>query len=93
MAELSSPIPNASWPVFSQISRGQNFRVHNCQRARADSRKLDKQSLLPKKELRLLTNLRLLPPSSPYSLASSTNEARDVVLILRCSSYMSGVYG
>ena len=56
MAELSSPIPNASWPVFSQIPRGQNFRV---------SRKLDKQSLLPKKELRLLTDLRLLPPAPP----------------------------
>jgi len=46
----------------------------NAREPLADSRKLDKQSVLPKKEIRLLTNLRLLPPSSPYSLASSTNE-------------------
>jgi len=73
MAELSSPIPSTLWPVFPQILHGQNFCVHSCQCAQADSWKLDKQGLLPKKELHLLTNLQLLPPSSPYSLASSTN--------------------
>ena len=72
MAELSSPISNIVagfrparifvWPEFLPM------------RASPDSRKLDKQSVLPKKELRLLTNQRLLPPSSPYSLASSTNK-------------------
>jgi len=42
---------------------------------------LDKQWVLPKKELRLLTKLRLSPPSSPYSLASSTNDASAKVQI------------
>jgi len=39
---------------------------------RADSRKLDKQCVLPKEELRLLTHLQLRDP--PHSLASSTDK-------------------
>ena len=77
IAESSLPIPNTFWPGFSW-----GFlifvRPGSYQRVLAESRELDKQSLLPKKELRLLTNLRLLPPSSPYSLASSTNQLRKI---------------
>ena len=47
----------------------------------ADSRKLAKQISLPKKEIRLLTNLRFLnPPAlrvSQARLTSSTNNSRD----------------
>ena len=55
---------------------------HVAQHAQANSQKLDKQSVLPKKELCLLTNLRLLPPSSPYSLTSLTNHIRIVMFSL-----------
>jgi len=71
VAELSSRIPNIFWPVLSRIFVWLEF----CRRMQlAESQKLDKQSLLPKKELLLLINVRLLPPSSLCSLASSTNE-------------------
>jgi len=64
------------WPGFHAARDlcGWDLFGHVALCARADSRKLDKQITLPKKEIRLLTNLRLLPPSSPYSLASSTNK-------------------
>jgi len=45
------------WPVKCEILRTRSV-------ASADSRKLDKQRVLPKKEIRLLTNLRLFGPSS-----------------------------
>ena len=49
---------------FFRRSCGQNFLgPASSQRALADSRKLGKQIVLPKKELRLLTNLRILRPA------------------------------
>ena len=66
------------WLSFhaARVLCGWDLCGHVAQRVRADSWKLDKQSTLPKKEICLLTNLQLLPPSSPYSLASSTNKIR-----------------
>jgi len=40
----------------------------------ADSRKLDKQRVLPKKAVGALTNLTIFEAGMTYSLASSTNE-------------------
>ena len=51
------------WLFFFRHSCGQNFlSPTSSQRALSDSRKLGKQTVLPKKELRLLTNLRILRP-------------------------------
>ena len=55
---------------FSRHSRGQNFlSPTSSQRALGDSRKLGKQTVLPKKELCLLTNLRILKPAYRVSQA------------------------
>ena len=52
------------WIFFFRHSCGQNFlSPTSSQRALGDSRKLGKQTVLPKKELRLLTNLRILRPA------------------------------
>jgi len=51
--------------IHSEFSCGQSsVRTRSVVSAGANSRKLDKQRVLPKKEVRLLTKLRLLGPSS-----------------------------
>ena len=69
MAKSSSPIPNTHWfaTLTTSARCARSILVGPSHRASqlADSRKLGKQIFLPKKAIRVLTNLCFLPPLVP----------------------------